>query len=129
MEEKLVQYLLDDGTLAGLVGEQVRWQFLPQGSDLPAVALHRISGVRNYTNSGPSDLVESRVQIDSWGRTYAEALAVSRAVRARLSGLREQLSGVDFQGAFIDQERHEYDPEAQERVHRVSQDFQIWHSE
>lgn len=129
MEEQLAGYLLADNAITALVGQQVRWQVRPQASSLPALVLHHISAVRRYTNGGPSDLVTSRVQTDCWALTYEGALALSRAVRARLSGVREQLNGIDVQGIFLDSESHEYDPDAQEKVHRVRFDFEIWHSE
>lgn len=131
MEEALVAFLLADAALAGLVATRITWQSRPQGEALPAVTLQRVSGARDYHMQGPSGLVQSRVQVDCWGATYASALAVSRAVRSLLSGIRTETGGIELQGAFIDGERHDFekDGNAAQAFHRVMIDFQVWHSE
>lgn len=131
MEEALVDFMLRDAGLAALVATRINWQARPQGDALPSISLQRVSGVRDYAMQGPTGLVESRVQVDCWGSTYASALAVARSVRDLLSGVRRNLGSTQLQGAFIDSERHDFekDGNAAEGFHRVSMDFQIWHSE
>lgn len=131
MEEALVNFMLADAGLAALVSTRINWQTRPQGNALPSISLHRVSGVRDYAMEGPTGLVESRVQVDCWGETYVSALDVARAVRDLLSGIRQTTGGIELQGVFISGERHDYekDGNAAEAFHRVSMDFQIWHSE
>jgi len=131
MEEALIGFMLADTQLALLVSNRIDWQTRPQGSALPSISLQRVSGVRDYAMQGPTGLVASRVQIDCWGSTYASALGVARAVRDLLSGIRRDIGSTEFQGAFIDSERHGYekDGNAADAFHRVSMDFQIWHTE
>lgn len=127
MEETIVALLLNDSAVSLIAGQRVNWSERGQGAALPAVVLHRISGVRDYHMEGASGLVQSRVQADCWASTYKDAVRLSRAVRAALSGYRAG----DTQGAFIDAERQSVEKEADgaQRFFRVSLDFKIWHAE
>jgi len=127
MKEALRARLLADAELAGLVEQRISWGSRPRMDCLPAVCLHLISGVRQYHLGGASDLVQSRVQADCWAPTYAAATAVSRAVVADLSGLRDDTMRV--QGAFVVDERDLADEgtAADEILFRVSVDVMIWH--
>lgn len=131
MEEALIGFMLANPALVLLVETRIDWQKRPQGDTLPSISMQRVSGVRDYAMQGATGLVQSRVQIDCWGETYASTLAVARAVRDLLSGIRRNLGSTELQGAFIDSERHGYekDGNAAEAFHRISMDFQIWHSE
>lgn len=127
MEETLVALLLNNPAVALIADKSVNWSERPQGASLPAVVLHRISGVRDYSMDGATGLVDSRVQADCWAYTYKDSVRLSRAVRDALSGYR---SG-DTQGAFIVSERQSSEKEADgaQRFFRVSLDFIIWHAE
>lgn len=127
MKEALRARLLADAELTELVEQRVSWGSRPRMDCLPAVCLHLISGVRNYHLGGSSELVQSRVQADCWGLTYAAATAVSRAVVSDLSGLRDD--AMQVQGAFIVDERDLPDEgtAADELLYRVSIDVMIWH--
>jgi D-alanyl-D-alanine carboxypeptidase len=131
LREELRAYLLADPGVAEMVGSRVTWGGRPRTAVLPAVALFLIDGERDYAMGRPTGLVRSRVQADSWALTYGEAVYVSRAVRGALSGLRKVIGGVEIQGAFADLERDlsEDDAGAEEVLFRISQDYQIWHSE
>jgi len=131
VEKTLVEFMLANAALTALVSTRINWQFRPQGGLLPAIVLHRISGVRDYAMEGPTGLVESRVQIDCWASTHLSAITVAQAVRTLLSGIRRTFGDMQFQGVFIDSERHDFEKEgnAAEDFHRVSMDFKIWHSE
>lgn len=130
MEESLVAWLLADTALVALVEQRIHWSVLPQGGTGPSVALHRITGIRDYHMQGPSGLVRSLVQIDCWAPVYGDAIAVSRAVRNSLSGVgRDDIE--TFQFVSLLNERQDFDSGAEtaERFHRVSLDFELWHSE
>lgn len=130
MEEAVVAYLLANTTLAGLLGNRINWNTRPQGSQLPAIVLQRVSGTTDYTMDGPSGLKQSRVQIDCWAKTYGSSVAVSRAVKSALSGLRADLGSTNIQGAFVDNERQSFEQGAGgEEFHRVSIDLILNHLE
>lgn len=113
-----------------LVGARVHWVRSPQASAAPRVVLYRISGLRHMSLSGPSGIVDSRVQVDCIGASYASAKAVARAVEARLSGYSGITGGTDFQGCFLIGERDDFeDTDTPDKLFRTSLDFNIWHKE
>ncbi|QDP57386.1 MAG: hypothetical protein Unbinned3696contig1008_64 [Prokaryotic dsDNA virus sp.] len=130
MEEALSAYLLADAGLTALVGNRVNWNARPQAQASPSVVLTRVGGTRDYMMAGASGLVDSRIQIDCWGKTYGSAIGVSRAVAAALSGLQTTIGGIRLHGSFLDSERQSYEQgSGGEDFHRVSLDFIIWHQE
>lgn len=131
MKEALRSCLIDDSAVVALVSSRVAWGARPRAAALPSIVLHLIDSNPDYTMSGPSGLVPSRVQVDCWGATYASATNVSRAVKSALSGLRDTIDGVEFQGVFVVGERDLPDEgtDAEDIFHRVSLDFKIWHSD
>lgn len=132
MEEALIAKLLACVPITSLVSSRIYWQVRKQGeATYPVIVLQKISSVPSLTNDGPSKLLESRVQVDCWGKDYASALATSRAVNTFLSGARFWQGSVEFQGCFLLNERHSFEEpsaDAAERLHRVSIDYTIWHA-
>lgn len=130
MEEALVEWLLADTAITALVERRINWSERPQTTALPALVLHRITGVRDFHMQGPSGLVRSVVQADCWGRTHKEAVNLSRSVRARLNGIgRNDIAS--FQSVQLQNERQTFETGAgaAERYYRTSLDFELWHSE
>lgn len=102
MEEALRAALLADPAILAMVkSDGVAWGKLPQASELPFIALHRITGGYEYTQGGRVPTTMSTVQIDCWAGTYQAAKLLSRAVIARL----DQLTAPPFQGCFVLSER------------------------
>lgn len=131
MKEALRALLLSDPGVTALIDTRVSWGMLSRKSALPALVLTRISGGHDYVMQGTSPPFEARVQADCWGRTYADATALSRAVKAALSGYSGSEGNTVFQGVFLDAE-HELPDDATEAVdvlYRVCLDFRIWHKE
>lgn len=81
MEEHLYTLLTD--TLSC----PVKWGFFKDGEAMPRVTLFRMSGSRDHTLNSKG-LMRGTVQIDCWGETYAEAITVSRQLKAALEGYR-----------------------------------------
>ena len=120
--------LLGASALTALTSTRVYWGVAPQNVAKPYVVMYRVSGIRDMKMSGASGLVESRVQIDSFGTTYASAKGVARQIEARLSGYRGTQSSIVFDGCFLIAERDGYEPDASpDDLHRVSLDFTVWH--
>ena len=95
-----MEILLTD-LLASLAGGKRYWLIAPQGTKPPYAVMQRITGFRDRHFQGPSGLVESRVQIDCYDKTYAGAASMARSVNALLSGRRVGI----IQAIFIDSER------------------------
>ena len=68
--------------------------------------------------------VVSRMQVDSWGTTFASAHAVSEQVRGALQRYRGSTDIVDI---YIASTRTQYD--ADHRVFGIQHDFTIHHKE
>jgi hypothetical protein len=102
MEEALTAHLLASPALAALVGSEIHWKLRPQGSPLPAVVLHLISGPGDYTTKARSSLTRNRVQVDCLSEDYLVAVRVSRAVVAAADAIAGQAG---FQAAFVEGER------------------------
>lgn len=130
MEEELVAFLLADAALAALVGRRIKWLERPQGSGLPAITLQLASGVPEYTMRGRIRLAGPLVQFDVWAGTFASMIAVERALRSALDGLRV----LPFQGAFVTGWRHSSEPQGapdadgSSSFYRSSIDARIWHA-
>lgn len=65
----------------------------------PLVVYKRISGPRQYTQEGDSLLIEPRIQLNIWARTYDDMDATALQVKTALSGWRDD--GVGVQHCFL----------------------------
>jgi len=126
METALTSLLLAHTALTTLVWQRITFNNRQQATGLPAVVLNRISGERIYHMGGSSNLTQSRIQIDCYGATWPQAKSVARAVISRLSGFNGTATASVIRAAMLDSERHFFDGEDPEAVHRVSLDFNIW---
>lgn len=84
----------------------------------------RVSSVRGSAMGSDTGHVQSRMQVDSWGRTFASAFAVSEQVRIALQRFRASTDVVDI---FVADTRMQYD--ADNDIHGVQYDFTINHKE
>lgn len=128
MEEALLSLIRADSAVAAMLAGRVNWLRRPQqDGDLPACTLQRLGGLRGYHMTNPDGLVQSRVQVDVWGKTYESAKMAARSILGAVNGYR----GGVFQGIFVDTERDLPDEtnDANQRLFRVSIDLLIWHSE
>ena len=107
--------------LSGAVSFPIAWGTLGSGTNTPRAVMFRTSGVRDMTMSGPAGM-QTRVQIDCYGSTFAEAITASRAIRTALEGYR----GGPIQGAFLQSTRDQFDDDAG-LLHRVMLTFSIHH--
>ena len=103
----------------------VDWVTRPDGSDLPALTLQRISSDNLYTQDGRAKLTGARVQFDCWGKTYGQVRLLWRAVLAAMD------SPTDDYRAFLedDNDSPPEDLAGGIRVFRVRGDFRIWYQE
>jgi hypothetical protein len=128
MEQDLLTYLLAQTNVAAVVGSRVTWVKAPQGVARPNVILHRIAGLRDTTNDGPSGFVSSRIQVDCFGVSFLSAKTAANAIEVALSGGHFIQGSTEFQGCFLDAERSgEEDAESSDKLFRVSLDFIIYH--
>lgn len=130
MEEALIAYLQADTALTALLAGNIFWMQKPQRTTTPVMILTRISGTRDMQMTGPSGLVESRVQFDCDGLIYSTCKNIARALRDRLSGFKGTQGTMVFHGCFLEAERDSFeDATTTDKIFRTSLDFMIWHKE
>lgn len=129
MEADFRAILAQDPAVAALASGRVGWGPRRQGSALPAVTLHRVSGAPSYVMEGPDGHAEARVQADIFAATHAGALALRDAVVLAVGGYRGTVGATSFQGVFVAREADFSDAgEADtDRLARISIDFIIHH--
>lgn len=109
--------------LSGGLTFPIAWGTLGSGTSTPRAVMFRTSGLRDMHLKGKG-LMQGRVQIDCYGKTYLEAITASREVRDILEGYR----GGPVLGAFLEVVRDARDEDAQ-LLHRVSLTFSITYRE
>lgn len=128
MEEAFIAHLLSAPGITALVGTRVYFSIAPQDAAAPRVIVHRISGVPVYHTTGQADLCESRVQVDCWATSGLTAVRLARAVKlACRRGFSRD--GIDFPSITQTVERSSFSDDATARLHRVSLDFRVWHTQ
>lgn len=133
MEQALTAYLLARPALAAMVGQRITWAGRPQGSALPAIVLHLIDRLPQYTMGGTASVTPQRIQVDVWSKDspgvsgFATVKDLARELSAALSGVAMTVNGIAFLGSFKEGERDSFEQgSAGEALYRVSQDFIIW---
>lgn len=93
--------------LAALVGTRIYPVTYPQGDPLPVVVYQRTSKVPEYTHDGEAGVAESRYQISSFGKTYAQAKQTASAVKSALRpwmAHQDVVSGINIGAVFMENE-------------------------
>lgn len=109
MEEVLTQILL-------LIDQDVAPQVLDEEASLPALTYKVVDSIPDVTMDGPTGKTVSRMQIDVWALSFADAKAFVRQVQQRLDGH----EGIDGQG-----DKHKFYFEDVEQLYE--QDPKIFH--
>lgn len=99
----------------------VAWGTLGEGTSTPRASIYRVGGLPelHMNGSGP---METMVQVDCYGSTYAEAITASRTIRTALEGYR----GGTIHGIFLKAVRDTNEDDAQ-LLQRVSLTFAVHH--
>jgi hypothetical protein len=130
VEEALRDLLLGTTPIATAVGRRADWGVRSQGSALPALTLHQISGVPQMKLDGPADWERDRVQIDCIGRTYKAARDLADLIggkRGLLVGYRGDRAGQRLR-TFVIGSRSDNDSDSVGPVFRASIDVMVWHT-
>lgn len=128
MEAALIAHLLAQAGITALVGNRINWLRRPQAAVLPDIILHRIDGAPDYHLTGPSGLVESRVQVDCWADTFAGAKHIARAVEAAVSGQRFTRGAIRFDAILILDEGDDTFDETPNVYFRTRLDLAVHHA-
>lgn len=107
LDEAIRQKLLAYQPLTALIAARIYPTTYPQDSTLPVVVYQQSAKVPQYHHGGEANYAESRYQISSFAETYAQAKAVSSAVKAALRPWMahgETVDGVLIGSLFIESE-------------------------
>jgi hypothetical protein len=114
--------------LTALVSTRINPLRIPQESAFPAISYNLVSIVGNPTNTSHSRTDFARVQVNSFGTTFASATEVAEKVRAAFEAvtLPGTFNNVKCQAIEFDSELQLTDDEAGfAGIYQVSQDFII----
>lgn len=135
MEEALRTYIMALTGMSSAVGSRVDWGLSPQGRPYPSVVLWNISSIEQMNLAGPGGWVRSRVQADSWAKTFKQARDISHIMappgrKAGLNGLRATIGDYRFRIFVIDRDASTDEDKADSSgvVHRSRLDLDVWHS-
>jgi hypothetical protein len=97
---------------------------VPQDDPKPNVQLMLVSGIEEFTHSGPSGLVEDRVRIWCRGMTANATAELGQAVHDALQGYVGTVDGAEVQLVRRVMSMSDYQDGA--KVHRAITDFEVW---
>lgn len=97
--------LVSDATITGLVGTRVYPGKAPQDVTLPYVVYSRISTTRTPTLNGPTNVPETRIQLDVIANSQASAEQVATALRNRLDGFTGVSASVAVLSSVVEDEQ------------------------
>lgn len=125
MQGALRARLLAAAPVTTLVGQRVYWVDRPQSAALPAIVLQTISDPRPQHLKGFEELRETRVQLDTFALTYAQAKEIAEAAIAAIVP-EHTGNGIIFNRALVESVRDLGEQTATQFVHRTSVDLIMW---
>src|SRR5690606_7145496 len=91
------QILIANATVTAKRGGDVHINAVPQDDAKPNVQLQLVSGLEDFTHSGPSGLIEDRVRVWCRAKTAKDAAALGQAVHDALQGYAGTIDGAAVQ--------------------------------
>jgi len=130
IEYAVRRQLLDDPTVAAIVGDRIYPLTIPQGEPLPVITYSVVATDEDNQEGDADTLARARVQLDCWATTYKQANDLARAVRLALptttgaigSGT-NRVEGVSI--IPIETGRQLYEPDT--GYYRVMLEFYVWY--
>lgn len=95
----------------------------PQNTTFPAIVYSRINSIRDQNFDEVENFVRSTFMVDSYAKTYTAALSLSELVKAVLNNYR----GGSIHKIKLDSSTDIVESETD--LFRVSQNFEVWHTE
>lgn len=110
IEKALYQRLSGFAGLTALVSTRITPHLLTQDTAYPAVTYFVVSAPREAAMGSDPGIVHGRIQVDCWGLTYSDVVAVGEQVRAALERLRTTLDTTVIMDSFLEDVR-DFEPE------------------
>ena len=127
--EAIVTLLEASAAVTALVGDRITPEWRKQGDPLPALTVAEVSAVRSDELLAAFSLTASRIQVDCWAGSYAQAKALSRAVRDTLDQQSGIIAGVQVERISLSDFRDLGEKTGDKSIRRVSLDFNVWYQE
>lgn len=97
--------LVNDPTIAPIVGDRVYMNVRPADERRPSLVLTRVSTFFARRFGGDSSATKGRMQVDIFGESYQEVKELADKVRNRLDGFTGTVAGTRFLYCEIEDER------------------------
>lgn len=97
--------------------DRVYPQVAPDGVRRPFIVYQRISMNSENVLDGRTGLINTRLQVDVYATTYAQAQQIAAAIDALMDGWTFQNISIVSQDLF----------ESEVKLHRVVSDYSVWH--
>lgn len=107
IETALVTKLEAAASVIALVGDRIFPNRIPQGVGMPAIAYEQLSGPRDHVMDGNTGLANTNYIFKCSCAIYAQAKAVSEAVRIELDGFRGTVGGIAISCIMLEDEKDE----------------------
>jgi len=128
IEQGLMTYLLAQTGITSYVGERIYFVRAEQDVITPYIVITKISGVREHSHDGSSELAHPRFQITVFSTTYSSCKTIASAIQTALQGYTGTMgSEVTVQAVFYENETDLYESDTD--LFSVITDYIIWHVE
>ena len=127
IQDGIYAFLIADAGVSAIVGTRVYPILMPQNPTFELITYQKISGVRGKQLSGTTGYARPVIQIDCWAESFLTAQTLADAVRSAVDGYSGLMGSDVVDRAQIMNEMDLYENETQ--IFRVSQDYEIWHTE
>lgn len=125
---KIIRYLLanDSSLTAQVPAERIRAGDLPKGITLPSVQISKVGDVQenNLAMNSSTYLVEERVQVTVFTKTYPQQKQIIDLVRKACPLSRGTINGVECEGVIPDSGGPDFEDQTQ-KTFGESQDFLV----
>ena len=101
-DDALVNHLLSQPGLAGLVANRIYPDYFPQNGQLSVVAYTLEDDSSDHLIQGASRLHRAIYQINVWAETRREVMTIARQICRALDGYRGAFMDIPVPGAFLD---------------------------
>jgi hypothetical protein len=128
MQIDLVNRLLADAGVSSFAGTRIYPIILPQNPLYPAITYSIEDETFGETfDEATTDYVETQVQVDAWGNTYAEAKNLYLAIKASLANFTGMMGSTKVYRLRFESSVEVY--ESAVKAYRISSIFLITHKE
>ena len=127
LEAVLYAHLSSYAGLVAIVSDRIYPVIMPQNPTYPTVTFQRIDGPREHAFVVDAGLAHPRIQVDSWGKSYASVKSVATQLRGAMERWADETTNPVVLDSFL--ENDEDTQEAETGLYRVRQDYIVWYRE